>query len=41
VWGSYASPYAAAGRLWGAPSLWDPSDPNGVYGGWEPGSTTT
>jgi hypothetical protein len=39
VWGSYASPNAAAGRLWGAPSLWDPADPNGVYGGWQPGST--
>jgi hypothetical protein len=34
VWGSYATPSLAAGRLWGAPSLWDDSDPDGVYGGW-------
>ena len=35
VWGSYTMPFVAAGRLWGAPSLWDESDPNGVFGGWE------
>jgi hypothetical protein len=40
VWGSYATPNVAAGRLWGAPSLWDAVDPNGVYGGWEEGATT-
>jgi hypothetical protein len=34
LWSSYATPFLAAGRLWGAPSLWDESDPNGVYGGW-------
>jgi hypothetical protein len=34
VWGSYATPHLAAGRLWGAPSLWDESEPDGVYGGW-------
>lgn len=34
VWGSYAAPYLSAGRLWGAPSLWDASEPDGVYGGW-------
>ncbi|MEA3165950.1 MAG: hypothetical protein QOJ26_819 [Thermoplasmata archaeon] len=40
VWGSYAVPYVAAGRLWGAPSLWDDADPNGVYGGWNESTTT-
>lgn len=40
VWGSYATPSLAAGRLWGAPSLWDASDPNGVYGGWLVGATS-
>lgn len=39
VWGSYATPYVAAGRLWGAPSLWDDADPDGVYGGWDEGAT--
>lgn len=40
VWGSYATPSVAAGRLWGAPSLWDDTDPNGVFGGWAEGSTS-
>lgn len=39
VWGSYASPFLAAGRLWGAPSLWDDADPDGVYHGWLDGAT--
>lgn len=39
VWGSYAAPDVAAGRLWGAPSLWDEADPDGVYGGWRDGAT--
>lgn len=39
VWGSYATPSLAAGRLWGAPSVWDAEDPDGVYGGWAEGAT--
>lgn len=31
-WGSFTHvTHAAAGRLWGAPSLWDAEDPNGTY----------
>lgn len=34
VWGSYShNGNAAAGRLWGAPSLWDDTDPDGPYNG--------
>lgn len=40
VWGSYATPNLAGGRLWGAPSVWDEADPNGVYGGWLEGATS-
>jgi hypothetical protein len=41
AWGSFVhGGKLAGGRLWGAPSLWDASDPNGVYGGWGEGSTT-
>jgi hypothetical protein len=32
VWGSFVkNNKLAAGHLWGAPSLWDASDPNGTY----------
>lgn len=32
-WSSYMNRnHLAAGTIWGAPSLWDPSDPNGRYG---------
>lgn len=35
AWGSFVhGPNLAGGHLWGAPSLWDESDPDGVYGGW-------
>ena len=40
VWGSYATPTVAAGRLWGAPTLWDDVDPDGVYGGWRDSAPT-
>lgn len=32
AWGSFThNTYVAAGRIWGAPSLWDVDDPNGPY----------
>jgi hypothetical protein len=35
AWGSFVKEdKLSAGRIWGAPSLWDADDPNGVYGGW-------
>jgi hypothetical protein len=35
AWGSFVKEdRLSAGRIWGAPSLWDEDDPNGVYGGW-------
>lgn len=41
LWSSYATPFLGAGRLWGAPSLWDAADPNGAYGGWLPEATAS
>lgn len=37
-WGSFLrEDRLAGGRIWGAASLWDPEDPDGVYGGWVAG----